>query len=567
MAISLAVEVEIRAVNHLSMVFSQVSRQTGEMNSQIKQMNTNISAMSRAWLAMFAGRELSRFGDSIVGALTKGVQVAGSFQTALVGIKIAANASTQAMDQLQNVLINTSNKYGMNLTQGANMMAISARGGMSISDIARQADPILGFGNLMNVTRGIPFEESALMASKLSGMFGHDVTDLFNRGIKSGKGNVDELFQIITKLAPVANALKMSPERVFELSALFENTGLGVRGSTSMVNALVSTTANAGKHNTRAKAARDLGLTDSHGNLNYLDAMGAPDPLLFGGILSSDRARMTTQRFQGDITGAFGGLRGVQVGEILSSPAVIEQFKALIERFKEMKTVTQDNNEITKTFDQQLKILGSNFQGLTTTAMMPLTNAATGAMKHLSLIVGKLTEVAEKSTGFKIVLDALIATAGALGITASVGGKVLQAGGNLALIKLALGGAGTAGAATGIGAGMAGGLENLGIWAYLYGLPALGGAAVGAAAVGVAGAAGLGIVGAYQHFDRQRTEKALEDAHTIINIEHLHTETHDPAHFTKHILRAAGHSPGRSGVPSRGPGVNTAGHGAISWSK
>jgi len=176
----------------------------------------------------------------------------------------------------------------------------------------------------------------------------------------------------------------------------------------------------------------------------------------------------------------------------LSSPAVIEQFKALIERFKEMKTVTQDNNEITKTFDQQLKILGSNFQGLTTTAMMPLTNAATGAMKHLSLIVGKLTEVAEKSTGFKIVLDALIATAGALGITASVGGKVLQAGGNLALIKLALGGAGTAGAATGIGAGMAGGLENLGIWAYLYGLPALGGAAVGAAAVGVAGAGARG---------------------------------------------------------------------------
>jgi TP901 family phage tail tape measure protein len=453
---------------------------------------TNATAAAFGRLGAIADKALIGVGIASAAISIAGISSASQLQDSIANIGLATGKSSKAIDDaFTGTALNMSLATAQSVAQSMDILRVMAQSGLNDpAQLQKLAMPIAIYADTQYLTKGTPFDESAINASKIAHEFGardaDQLTPILNNLWKISQDMPDSMQNMQTQLKYFAARYiqaGVAPTEILKLQATMDRLGYGSgKSGTGLAqiyrNLLDPTLA-------QAKAQGALGISGYIGKNGVFDVEGMLNKL--HQEYDASRKSGTGKAFDQQLNSAFSSNAGLIAG-VLASDAGRQQYENVGKTLGRVKNMWDAQSQSMHTLSHQTVLLTSNFKSLAGFIWKPWMEQMTNAMASLANFVGNLAKWSEQHPDTsKIIAGGMTAAAAYAGARLAVilGGWVrlferfpflpkgvsATVGHHFGPISATAGGAGAAGAAAAKAA--RGGLPGVGDLLGLLAFPAL----------------------------------------------------------------------------------------------
>ena len=346
----------------------------------LKQVLSSAIGFSAANIVSAGARE-------IVGAVSDAVDSAREFQKTIAEINSILPRSSKLTADVVSNLEDLAKQYGSNATAQARAYYQAVSAG---AEDASQATAILAASNAASLATQADLSSvarvltSTLNAYAGTGLDAATATDILVKSVDDGAVEFQELTNQLARVTPTAAALKVPLDEVVGSIAFLTRVGFTTeQATTSMAAALASII----KPSKEAQVAFNRLGGEFEGVRLNADAVAKS-----GGLIQFIQKLNKEAKGSTDILSQiFGDERSTKA--ILAITNNISEYQQVLKNVADSSGATaRANEELTETFDFQLKKLGARFSDISTSAGSKLIPALTAAAKLTRAILGDVSE-------------------------------------------------------------------------------------------------------------------------------------------------------------------------------
>ncbi|MFL0198127.1 phage tail tape measure protein [Clostridium sp. WILCCON 0269] len=441
------------AVDRMSGPIASMATQLGILDEKTKAVQERMNGFKNM---AFAGGAITLAGAALVHVMENGVEQANNFITKATIIKDTLGATADQMDRINNTIRNSSGKGIFSISETQDFAKLLATSGLNTNQLNTTLPVFTQFAEVQKLGKGADPNTSIQQAVEAAHTVGAydpkqllSFLDKYNKATFLQPGDSSQFADTFKYVASRTSGMNVSSNDMLMMSALANRVGLaGSIGGTESADMILRTipglmSGSGNKDSKQTAALKQLGLANTiydkngqfEGVANLIDQ------------LSKARNKFNPEQFAKLAHDAF-GQQGMGIAEILASPRGKEQLDALEKQMKDMKSISQMQEDINKTPEGQMMQLSTNISNIKLDIWLALAKILNPIFMQLNNIVNKVQEFSQAhpeiaklaaefltfATATALVIGPLLVLRGAFGWLKESGSLA----GGLGLVKKAL---------------------------------------------------------------------------------------------------------------------------------
>lgn len=346
MATVYEVDVAVRLKDQVAGALNSMRGQLGALSAAGDQTTRTIGRLGGAFTALFAMREVERFGMAGVRAFGAVIEQGETLEMALTRLQLVTGANVKQMREYHRLAETIQLTHILTTPQATDLIGFLRKSGVKQADLPAALEASAQFADVMKTTQHMDVEQSAQLAMQFFTMrSAHGTAEratalnaLYKASqvIPESEGGIQSLFNVFRKLAAVGDLVGLSLQQQLELSAVMVRSGQGRGGE--QLRRLVTEIAEGGTSKKSQEAVKALGITLA----NFEEFRGATLPQL---------------------AKAFGQVGG-SAAALLLSPGGQESIQAVRDAERTLPDLGDASKSVMQTFTASLGVAGTTFQSI-----------------------------------------------------------------------------------------------------------------------------------------------------------------------------------------------------------